>query len=93
MLADRFKTTAVSLFAFAIIVLIRRQIDGFIVDPVILNFINVVTIAAMCFVIVMMARAWMPDTRNYDRLSNIYRVKTLNRAVVLFTNICLLIDQ
>ncbi len=60
MLADRFRTTAVSLFAFVMVILIRRQIDSFYVPPDILNVINIFTVVVMCAVIVIIVRAWMP---------------------------------
>ena len=63
MLADRFRTTAVSLFAFAMVVLIRRQIDGFYVPPEALNVVNIATVFVMCLIIVVVARTWMPSFR------------------------------
>jgi hypothetical protein len=60
MLADRFKTTAIALIAFAMTILIRRGVDSFYVPPEILNVINIATIFMLCFVIVVIARVWMP---------------------------------
>jgi len=60
MLADRFKTTAIGLVAFALTVLIRRQVDALIIPADILNVINIATVFMVCFLIVIIVRAWIP---------------------------------
>ena len=60
MLADRFRTTAVALVAFALTVLIRRQVDALIIPADILNMINIATVFMVCFLIVIIVRAWIP---------------------------------
>jgi hypothetical protein len=60
MLADRFKTTAICLAAFVLTVLMRRQLDAFIIPAEILNVVNIVTVFMVCFIIVFLARAWIP---------------------------------
>jgi len=60
MLADRFRTTAVALVAFALTVLIRRQVDALIIPADILNVINIATVFMVCFLIVIIVRAWIP---------------------------------
>jgi uncharacterized membrane protein len=60
MLADRFKTTAIGLVAFALTVLIRRQVDALIIQADILNVINIATVFMVCFLIVIIVRAWIP---------------------------------
>jgi len=60
MLADRFKTTAISLVAFALTVLMRRQLDSFNIPSEILNVINIATVFMVCLIIVVIVRAWMP---------------------------------
>ena len=60
MLADRFKTTAIGLVAFALTVLIRRQVDALIIPAGILNVINIATVFMVCFLIVIIVRAWIP---------------------------------
>lgn len=60
MLADRFRTTAIALFAFAMTVLIRRQIDTFYVQPEVLHIINLATVFMICLAIVVLVRAWIP---------------------------------
>ena len=60
MLADRFKTTAISLVAFALTVLLRRQLDSFNIPSEILNVINIATVFMVCLIIVVIVRAWMP---------------------------------
>ena len=60
MLADRFKTTAICLAAFVLTVLMRRQLDAFTIPAEILNVVNIVTVFMVCFIIVFLARAWIP---------------------------------
>ena len=60
MLADRFRTTAIALFAFAMTVLISRQIDTFNIQPEVLNIIHLVTVFMICLIIVVLVRAWIP---------------------------------
>lgn len=60
MLADRFKTTAVALVAFAMTVLIRRGLDSFTIPAEVLNVINIATVFMVCLIIVVIVRAWMP---------------------------------
>lgn len=60
MLADSFKTTAIGLVAFAFTVLIRRLLDSFTIPSAILNVINIATVFVVCFIIVIIARAWVP---------------------------------
>jgi hypothetical protein len=56
MLADRFKTTAIALVAFAMTILIRRGVDSFYVPPEILNIINIATVFMLCLVVVVIVR-------------------------------------
>lgn len=60
MLADRFKTTAIALVAFALTIIIRRGVDSFFVPPDILNIINIATVFMLCLVIVVITRTWIP---------------------------------
>jgi len=60
MLADSFKTTAIGLIAFVFTVLIRRLVDSFTIPSAILNVINIVTVFVVCFIIVVIAKAWVP---------------------------------
>jgi hypothetical protein len=60
MLADRFRTTAIALVAFAMTVFIGRQIDTLNVPPEIGNIIKIATVFMLCLVIVILVRAWIP---------------------------------
>ncbi len=60
MLADRLKTTAVTLLALVLLVFMRRQADALYVPPDMLNIINMFTVVVMCVLVVIIARAWLP---------------------------------
>ena len=63
MLADSFKTTAIGLVAFVLVVVMRRQLDAYAIPADILNVLNIATVFMVCFLIVIIARAWIPRRR------------------------------
>lgn len=58
-LIRRLRTTVVSVFAIALTVMMRRQIEGF-PDPAVLNVFNIATLFIVILLIVVIIKAWMP---------------------------------
>jgi len=59
MLQMRLRTTVVGVFAMAVVVLMRRQLDSF-PDPGILNIINIATLFILVLIIVSIIKVWLP---------------------------------
>ncbi len=59
MLRDRITISVVAIIGLVLTVLLRRQIEGF-PDTQILNIINIIVVVVICFLIVIIARAWLP---------------------------------